>query len=214
MKDAIVLTPEGAGQTSSSLLVRVQARDAAAWDRFERLYRPLVVGWGKRFGLQEADAEDVAQEVFRAVHRTIADFRRDKPGALHGWLRTITRNKVTDLARRAGREARGGGGSDALDRLLAVPDDPPSEGPTTEEARLLVRQAIDQVLAGWKDHTRQAFWLVVVDGRRPDEVAAELGIAVGSVYLAKSRVLKQLREEFADLIDLERHLGIDRPGGG
>src|SRR5438034_10006419 len=78
----------GAASTSSTLLLRVKARDPDAWRRFEQLYRPLVLRWCRvRFGLQDADAEDVAQEVFGAVSGAIEEFRHDRPSdSLRGWL--------------------------------------------------------------------------------------------------------------------------------
>jgi hypothetical protein len=74
---------------------RARARDASAWERLIALYEPLVCHWCRRAGLQEADAADVRQEVFLAVSRGLADFRRDGgAGTFRGWLRVITRNKV------------------------------------------------------------------------------------------------------------------------
>src|SRR3954467_15472366 len=99
--------------TSRSLLERVRADDAAAWDRLVALYAPLVLHWCRRWDLQDQDSADVFQEVFQAVARHIADFRKDNEGdTFRGWLRTITRNKVRDHFRRAGRQPCGAGGTD------------------------------------------------------------------------------------------------------
>src|SRR5438094_6344454 len=73
--------PDGGGApTSLSLLARVKARQEAAWERLVALYGPLVYSWCLRAGLQPADAADVGQDVFTAVLRNIASFRRDRPG--------------------------------------------------------------------------------------------------------------------------------------
>ena len=195
-------------QTSLSLLARIQAvqPDAAAWDRFVTLYRDLVLGWCRQSGLQESDAEDVTQEVFRSVHKAVARFRRDQPGdSLRGWLRQIAKNAICTWARQSAREVRGEGGSDARARLQAVPEvalGDVDEERDREEERELIRRALTGLLDGFKSQTRDAFWRVVVEGRRPAEVAQELGVKEHVVYLAKSRVLKRLRAEYGDLLDL------------
>src|SRR5262245_29431146 len=68
----------GSASTSSTLLERVRAQDQEAWQRLVHLYSPLVYGWCRRSGLQDADAADVGQEVFRDVAGAIAGFRRDR----------------------------------------------------------------------------------------------------------------------------------------
>ena len=91
MTDANVTKGEGSQGTSSSLLDRVRAQDRAAWVRLVKLYAPLVYRWCRQMGLRSVDAEDVGQEVFSAVHRKVADFRRDPDrGTFRGWLRVIT----------------------------------------------------------------------------------------------------------------------------
>lgn len=208
--------PQDDAKTSSTLLTRVKGCDPDAWERFAALYTPLVRRWCVRAGLQDADAQDLTQEVFASVAGGVASFRHDRDGdTLRGWLRTITWNKIRDRARREAREPRGQGGSDAHGRLLALPDSPPDSGEDeeAEDRRALVRRAFELVLAGFKEHTRRAFWQVVVDGRSPEDVARELGVQVHVVYLAKSRVLARFRAEFEGLVDLERYLepGADDP---
>jgi RNA polymerase sigma-70 factor (ECF subfamily) len=100
------------GSTSSSLLQRVQGQDADAWRRLVRLYGPLIDYWVRRGGLQPADAEDVFQDVFRAVAAHIGTFTRDRAtGSFRGWLRTITRSKLADHFRRRGQQPEAVGGS-------------------------------------------------------------------------------------------------------
>lgn len=210
---------EQVGSTSSTLLLRVQARAPDAWDRLVHLYGPLVYHWCRQAGLQDADAADVGQEVFRAVLGAVADFHHDRTGdSFRGWLRTITRNKVRDLARRRAKDpASGAGGSAALTRLLDVPDAPAGAsdpGPDPEEQRLLHRRAVEMILADCKPETRAAFLAVVVDRRDPRAVAEELGMSLNAVYLAKSRVLRRLREEFAGLLDLGDGGTLAAPPGG
>ena len=84
------------GSTSSSLIQRIKAQDADAWTKLVRLYGPLVDFWLGRDGLDEADVEDVFQDVFATVARGITDFRKDRPGdTFRGWLRTIVHRRGT-----------------------------------------------------------------------------------------------------------------------
>jgi RNA polymerase sigma-70 factor (ECF subfamily) len=182
-------------------LLRVQADDRAAWERLVSLYSPLVYYWCRQARLQADDAADVGQEVFQAVARKIADFRRGGPDTtFRGWLRTITRNKVLDHLRRQRRTLKGVGGHEAQQQLLQLPA---SEGKADEatEASLVYRQALELLHREFEERTWQAFWRVAVGEQAPADVAAELGMTVNAVYLAKSRILRRLRDEFADLLE-------------
>jgi RNA polymerase sigma-70 factor (ECF subfamily) len=197
---------EGQNSTSLGLLERVRAKDPAAWERFVELYSPLVAYWCRQSGLQDADMADVRQEVFLAVNRKVAVFRRQsKTGAFRAWLRVITRNKICDHGRRRVEEPRGQGSSDWQARLLEAPqpesDDCAADASHAEE-RLLYRRALDILRQDFEERTWQAFWKVVIDEQAPTEVAQSLAISVNTVYLAKSRVLARLREEFAGFIEV------------
>lgn len=196
---------DSAGATSLSLLARVKSRDGKAWDRLADLYTPLVRRWCHGWGLQDADVADLLQEVLLSVSRNIETFQRGQAsGSFRGWLRTITYHKACDLWKRrdAAREAAAGG-SAALEHLRQVPaDDPPtSDQDDPEEFGLLYRRAVDLILTDFEERTARAFWQVVVDGRPPAAVAADLGITTNAVYLARARVLARLREEFEGLIE-------------
>lgn len=194
-------------QTSTTLLFRIQALEPEAWRRFVHLYGPLIFQWCRQAGFQDADAADIGQEVFRAVARTITSFRHDRStGTFQGWLRTIVRNKIRDHVRRQRPGDDGAGGSDAQAALLALPADSDSSSDSDvsdkKDQLALYRRAMDLLLADYKDDTRQAFLRVVVDNHDPADVARDLGMSKNAIYLAKSRILKRLREEFADLLDL------------
>src|SRR5437763_2487541 len=120
--------------TSRSLLARVQANEADAWERLVNLHAPLVLHWCRCGGLQHHDVADVFQEVFQAVVAYVGGFRKEREGdTFRGWLRRITQNKLRDHFRRLGREAQGVGGSSARERLAQHPapsragDERPSE---------------------------------------------------------------------------------------
>src|SRR5262249_30780274 len=173
--------PEAGGQAAPSLtlLHRLQANEPAAWDFALKLYGPLVRVWCARLGVWGADAEDVAQEVFKAAVTGLAGFRRDRPGdSFRGWLYAVTRN----LARRhQGRAARGpsaGGGTGALQLLQQIPEpEEPTEAEVASDRATLLRTALELVRGQFEDKTWQAFRLTVLEERLPDEVAPLLGIS-------------------------------------
>jgi RNA polymerase sigma-70 factor (ECF subfamily) len=195
---------EAGGNTSLSLLDRARANDQAAWERLVSLYTPLVDWWCRRYRLQEADLADIRQQVFLAVARRLGEFRRDQAsGSFRGWLHTITRHKVYDHWRTETAKAAPGG-SDAYEQLLQLSggnSDDPAAGSEAEEQGILYRRAVQLITTDFEETTRKAFWMVVVEDRRPAEVARELGISANAVYQAKAHVLARLREEFGDLID-------------
>jgi RNA polymerase sigma-70 factor (ECF subfamily) len=188
--------------TSRSLLERVKSDEPAAWDRLVALYAPLVYYWCRHWGLPEQDVADVFQEVFQAVARSIAAFRKEKAGdTFRGWLRTITANKVRDHFRHEAHQARGAGGTDALRRLaeLPAPEMDEGSGPGEEAAeQALFHRALELIRGEFEERTWQAFWRTTVEGRTPAEVGPELGMSPGAVRVAKSRVLHRLRAELGD----------------
>lgn len=203
MGNPMVTTSESIGSTSSTLLGRVKAHDQEAWERLVRLYGPLVSLWLHRARLQSADANDVFQAVFLAVAKGMDQFHKDRPGdSFRGWLKTVVRSKLADhfRQRRGQPVAAGGSGAHRQFQELAESVEQPSEAPGEADAvRQLRLRALELIRAEFEDRTWQAFWRVTVDGQPPKEVAQELGVTPSAVRLAKSRVLRRLREELGDL---------------
>ncbi len=173
-----------------------------AWDRLSALYAPLVFYWCRRRGLREADAADVVQDVFQAVATHLGPFRkRGESDTFRGWLRTIAENKIHDHFRRAGREADAVGGTEAQHRLAQVPapaDTDAADGDDDWDGPFYLR-VLDLVREQFEERTWQAFWRTAVEGRDPGEVGGELVMSRGAVRVAKSRVLRRLRQELSDL---------------
>src|SRR5262249_1911179 len=97
--------PRSSHATSRSLLERVKAAGAAAWERLVALYAPLVFHWCRRWNLREPDIADILQDVFQAVVMHVGAFRKERDGdSFRGWLRRITQTKVLDHWRRVARE--------------------------------------------------------------------------------------------------------------
>jgi len=196
---------ESVGATSSSLLMRVKTRDQDAWRLLVGLYGPLIDFWLRQCHLQPADARDVFQEVFEAVAEGIGKFHDDRPGdRFRGWLRTIARNKVADYFRRQGLQPAAAGGSSAYQRLQEV-EGPGESGHDCQEldaVKQLRLRAVDLIRGEFEERTWRAFYGVTVDGRAAKDVAADLGVIPSAVRLAKSRVLRRLREEMEGMEDV------------
>ena len=193
--------------TSRSLLDRARAKESDAWERLADLYAPLVFHWCRRARVPEADLPDIFQEVFAAVARNLAGFRkRAASDTFRGWLRTITRNKIHDHYRRRQQTPRATGGSTARMRFAEIPmpieleDGDPSDA--SVEADLL-RRALAAVRPHFHERTWQAFWRCVVDGADTSTVSEELELSPGAIRVARSRVLHRLRAELGELRDPE-----------
>lgn len=185
--------------TSITLLDRVRGgTDPDAWGRFVRLYSPLIYHWARRCGLQECDAADLAQDVFAALLRKLSAFTPTS-GGFRAWLRTVTMNLWRDRSRRVATRPLGGM-TERLDEVAAP--DILSLLDEEEHRRQLVSRGLELIRGDFEPATWQAFWEHGVGERPAAEVAAELGLSLSSVYGAKFRVLRRLREELADVADL------------
>jgi RNA polymerase sigma-70 factor (ECF subfamily) len=183
--------------TRASLLMRIRdPRDSEAWQQFVRLYAPLIYGYARKRGLQDADAGDLTQEVLRSVAAKADRFEYDpRRGTFHGWLFTVVRNRVLDFLDSRGQRHRGSGDSGVQKKLEAqpAPDNEQTDWNRDYEQRLL-SEAIVQVRGDFHEATWQAFWQTAIEGRKAKVVAESLAMSVASVYVAKSRVLTQLKE--------------------
>lgn len=187
---------------SSVLLGEVQAMDPAAWSRLVETFGPIVYRWCRTSGVDPDDASDLVQDVFASVARGVADFQRQKPsGSFRGWLATITRNRVRDHFRRVARREAAAGGTDAMQQLQQHAESLDSSICAESAHAPLVRRVLESVRGEFQPATWDAFWLATIDGRPTEEVAQATGLAPASVYQAKSRVLRRLRQRFEELPD-------------
>lgn len=212
------VSPQELPSLSSSLLVRVQAMQPEAWARLVEVFSPIVYRWARQAGLSSADSADVVQDVFIAVAKNVSNFERQKGKAsFRCWLATITRNRVRDCFRRKQKYPDGHGGTEGLERLNKLPDQnlmgkdiklSPTEPSDQDlensislaslDERLPVR-VLELVKANFGEQTWQAFCSTVVKGDSAADVAARFDMSVASVYQAKSRILRQLRERMSEL---------------
>lgn len=187
--------------TSSSLLYRVRGHDQQAWERLVNIYSPLVFHWCRiDSGLSPDDAADVMQDVFRSVAKSIASFRKKGSGTFRGWLRTITANKIRDLIRKRRGRIDAIGGSVWQHQLEELPETSPDDCEVVEQG-MIMRRAAELLEGSFKEQSRKAFWLVVIDGHTAAEAAEQLAMTEQAVWQACYRIRRRLREELADLLD-------------
>jgi RNA polymerase sigma-70 factor (ECF subfamily) len=192
-------------ETSISLLDRLREQpDSTGWQRLVDLYTPLIRGWLRRHGLPPQEADDLVQEVLTVVVRRLPEFRRaERTGAFRRWLRTITVNCLRDFWKRQRTRPRATGDSDFLHVLdqLEDPESALSRLWDEEHDRHVTQRLLEMIRPQFETSTWEAFQRVALHGVPPDQVAAELGMSVNAVFIAKSRVLCRLRQEGAGLID-------------
>jgi RNA polymerase sigma-70 factor (ECF subfamily) len=189
-------------QTRPSLLVRVRdPRDQEAWRTFLDLYAPLIYGFGRKSGLQDADAADLTQTVLTAVSTSIGrlEYEPDK-GTFRGWLFGVARNQLGKW-RRSQRQPAASGDTLDRERLAEHPAPEANDWWEHEYKRQCFLVAAERVRPLVNDVSWQSFWRTAVEGQAAAEVAAQLQLSVGALYTAKSRVLALVKKEIQALVE-------------
>lgn len=188
--------------TSHSLLDQVrQGPDGLAWQRWHALYEPLIRGWLRRHEMVTADRDDIVQDVLTVVVRRLPEFHHNgRVGAFRLWLKTITINCLREHWKRMQSHPQCRAATSALDDW-ADERSSLSQMWDREHDRHLVQRMLAFLQPEFTPETWSAFQMLVIDGRRAEEVAQQLKITVNAVYIAKSRVLTRLRHEAAGLVD-------------
>ena len=191
-------------ETSLSLLERAcgDARDEA-WQELATIYTPLLRSWLFRLGVQEADTDDLIQDVLIVVSRELPRFEHTgRKGAFRSWLRTILVHRVRDFWRARKYRPAATGGSSWAEQLEQLADESSSASRewNLEHDRHVMSRLLERVRPRFEPKTWDAFHRQMFGGQRPDVVAADLGMSLSSVYVARNRVLKALRREAAGLI--------------
>ena len=185
--------------TSSSLLIRLQdSKDQQAWSQFVELYTPLMFYWARRTGLNSDDAADLVQDVLTLLVRKLPELRYERDKSFRGWLRTITLNKWRELYRRRSLPMVEAGESE----LTMIPDMVDSnEFWNVQFKQELVSRAIQMMESEFSPKTWIACQEFVFGDSTAEQVAAKHNLSVWTVYSAKAKLLKKLRERLEGMLD-------------
>src|SRR5262249_19205745 len=180
--------------------LRQEPPDQCSWDEFVERYGRHIYRWCRQWKLQDADAEDVTQDVLVKLTQKLRTFAYDPSRTFRGWLKTVAHNAWRDFEGGRRRAQPAAGDSQIQEQLL-----------TLEAREDLIRRlegAFDlELLEAAKvrvrlrvaPHTWEAFRLVALEGLEAAEVAARVRLQVAMVYVAKSKVQKMLQEEIGKL---------------
>ena len=174
--------------------------DQAAWEEFVERYGRHIYRWCRRWKLQNADAEDVTQDILAKLARKLRDLAYDSSGSFRGWLKTVTHHAWRDFvdSPRRARAAAGGSQIGELLHTLEAREDLVGKLEETFDLELLEVAKV-RVRLRVAPHTWEAFRLVALDGLPVAEVAATVRMQVAMVYVAKSKVQKMLQDEIRKL---------------
>ncbi len=166
-----------------------------AWNEFARLYRDIIYRVARARGLQDADAEDVTQDVFGIVSRKVESFDNKGAGSFRAWLHKLARDVAVDRLRKP-RLDIGTGDSAVSQKLQQVPE--PEDTGTLwdlEVKREQLLQACQRIRDQFSEPVWQSFWLTAIEQQSISEAAKQLGKTEGSVRVDRCRVMSRLKQE-------------------
>jgi len=185
---------------TAALVRRCIAGDAAAWEEFVRQHNRRIYNICYRFTGSASDSEDITQEVFVRLYRTMSSFEPDK-GSFNTWLTTLTRNMLVDHFRRSRQDRV----TDSIDAAPAADEDAPTlaerledEAPSPQ-ARLASKETqkiVQHALLKVSPDLREAVILRDIQDMDYKDIAAALKVPEGTV---KSRINRG-RAELARLL--------------
>jgi RNA polymerase sigma-70 factor (ECF subfamily) len=189
---------DSTARTSPTLLGRLSQipADHGAWAEFAERYGPRIYSWCRKWQLQEADAQDVTQEVLLKLARRMQTFVYDPSRSFRAWLKTITHHAWRDFLEARQRPGAGSGDSQVLELLRNVEAGAQlADHLAVEFDRELLDEAMAQVQARVQPHTWEAFRLLAVEGLSGADAAARLEMKVATVFVARSKVQKMIQQE-------------------
>lgn len=183
-------------ETRDSLILRLPTQsDAQAWREFIEIYEPLLFRFARRRGLQDADAREIAQNVFLSVAKAVERWQPNKEkGRFRAWLFCIARNQLINYVAKYDKQ-RGSGNSTQLKLLRELPEITPEIDEITKDYRKeMFRLAAAQARESFQESSWSAFWKTAVLGESVEQVAKSLRLSTTAVYVARSRVTARIRE--------------------
>ena len=190
-------------KTRHSLIVRLKgSENEAAWEEFVVEYESFLSRLAVRQGVPDRHVPDVVQQILLATARSIDGWSDDgKQASFRRWLSTVARNVVIKFMTRERRQAGGTGGSEVMDLLHSVPDRP-DEDQIQKYRHELIVWAAEQVKDEFIETSWTAFWATVIEHRPVAEVASELNLSPGAVYMSRSRIMARIKKK-AELLEDE-----------
>lgn len=190
--------------TNLTLLGQAARGSNASWVRLERLYRPFMTGWFMSKGIYLADAEDLSQDVLTVLVKELPSFQHSgNTGAFRTWLRNICLFRYHGYQRRKLLRGVPMGGTEFQQQMNEVAESAETQDWEREHDRHVLAHLLEQLSSEFEATTVTAFRRVTLEKAVAQDVASELGLTVAAVYMAKSRVLRRLRELAADLVGEE-----------
>jgi RNA polymerase sigma-70 factor (ECF subfamily) len=192
--------------TDVSLLSRLRQdpADQVAWGSFVNRYGRRIYLWCRQRQLQEADAEDVTQNVLLTLAEKLREFQYDPKGSFRAWLKTVAHHACSKYVSGQQRQGRGTGDTQTLSFLHSLEARDDLAAHLEEEFdRELLELAMARVAQRVETHTWRAFQLLALEGQSGADVAANLDMPIGMVYVARSRVQKMIQNELQQLEDGE-----------
>ena len=181
--------------TRHSLMIRLKdEQNDVAWGEFVQAYEPFLYRLAGRQGVPERHVPDVVQQILLTVAKSVDGWKPDGgEGSFRRWLATVARNVVIRFMTHERRRIGGQGGTEMRDLLHNVAGAPNSDQVRQHEHELIV-WADEQVRSEFIETSWTAFWATVIDGRSVNDVAAELNITPGSIYMSRSRIMAKIRK--------------------
>jgi RNA polymerase sigma-70 factor (ECF subfamily) len=188
--------------TCVTLLVRLRQypSDQAGWDEFVERYGRHIHRWCRYWKLQDADAEDLTQDILMKLMHKLQAFAYDPSRSFRGWLKTVAHHAWRDFVDRRSYSHRAAGDGQAQELFLTLKarEDLVQRLEAAFDLELLEAAKV-RVRLRVAPHTWEAFRLTALEGLPVAEVANQVRLRVAMVYAAKSKVQKLLKEEIGKL---------------
>ena len=191
-------------ETRFSLIVRLKSeQNEIAWRDFVCAYEGFLSQIARRHGVPERHVADVTQQILMAIVRSIEGWKDDGDAAsFRRWLSTVSRNVVIRFMTRERQQPGGVGGSDLL-ALLQKVEEKPDELEIHRYQHELIVWAAEQVRLDFLETSWQAFWATVIEKKSVEQVAQDLKVSTGSIYMSRSRIMANIRKIIATVLEQE-----------
>lgn len=189
-------------ETRQSLIVRLKSeQNELAWRDFVCAYEGFLTQLARRQGVPERHIPDVTQQILLTIAKSIDGWKDDgNVASFRRWLSTVSRNVVIRFMSRERKQAGGIGGSELMAQLQNV-EEKPNEQHVRRYQHELIVWAAEQVRHEFLETSWRAFWATVIEERTVDDVASELHVSPGSIYMSRSRIMARIKTKVSEVND-------------